>query len=123
MRFKVGQKVRVVKPYSGSEFSDGDIVEIVRIGTEDGETMNCYGAVTSPAHYIWYLYEDEVAPLTNADKIRNMTDEELADFIQRVQIGDFSNLDYGKTFCDMCDRQYECDDCLKYWLKQPAEGE
>ena len=61
--------------------------------------------------------------ISNADKIRSMTDEELADFIQRVQFGDFSNLDYGKTFCDMCDGQYECDDCLKYWLKQPAEGE
>lgn len=61
--------------------------------------------------------------VTNADKIRSMTDEELADFIQRVQFGDFSNLDYGKTFCDMCDGQYECDDCLKSWLKQPAEGE
>lgn len=61
--------------------------------------------------------------VTNADKIRNMTDEELADFIQRVQIGDFSNPDYGKTFCDMCDGQYECDDCLKSWLKQTAEGE
>lgn len=67
--------------------------------------------------------EPFMLPKTNADKIRSMTDEELADFIQRVQIGDFSNLDYGKTFCDMCDRQYECDDCLKYWLKQPAEGE
>ena len=61
--------------------------------------------------------------VTNADKIRSMTDEELADFIQRVQFGDFSNLDYGKTFCDMCDGQYECDDCLKSWLKQSAEGE
>lgn len=62
-------------------------------------------------------------PKTNADKIRSMTDEELADFIQRVEIGDFNCNDYGKTFCDMCDGQYECDDCLKYWLKQPAEGE
>lgn len=60
---------------------------------------------------------------TRGDKIRSMTDEELADFIQRVEIGDFNCNDYGKTFCDMCDGQYECDDCLKYWLKHPAEGE
>lgn len=60
-------------------------------------------------------------PKTNADKIRNMTDEELADFIQRVQIGDFSNLDYGKTFCDMCNAQYECGDCLQWWLKYPVK--
>lgn len=106
MRFKVGQKVRVIKPYSGSEFSDGDIVEIVRIGTEDGETMNCYGAVTSPAHYMWYLYEDEVAPLTNADKIRSMTDEELAEWLEYEGGG-------------ACAEVFGWLD----WLKQPAEWE
>lgn len=36
--------------------------------------------------------------MTNGDKIRSMTDEELAEFISRIQIGDFSNLDYGKLF-------------------------
>lgn len=123
MRFKVGQKVVVKDCVSGGNFKNGDIVEIVQIGTDDGYDMECYGAISPWDGMLWYLYEDEVGPITNADKIRSMTDEELADFIQRVQIGDFSNLDYGKTFCDMCDGQYECDDCLKYWLKQPAEGE
>lgn len=61
--------------------------------------------------------------MTNGDKIRSMTDEELAEFISRIQIGDFSNLDYGKTFCDLCNEQYECDDCLKWWIKQQAKGQ
>ena len=60
-------------------------------------------------------------PMTNADRIRAMTDEELAEFISRIEIGDFGQQVYGKTFCDMCKGQYECDDCRLWWLQQPAE--
>lgn len=59
--------------------------------------------------------------VTNADRIRAMTDEELAEFIGRIEIGDFGPQVYGKTFCDMCKGQYECDDCRLWWLKQPAK--
>ena len=58
---------------------------------------------------------------TNADRIRAMSDEELAEFISRIEIGDFGPQVYGKTFCDMCKGQYECDDCRLWWLQQPAE--
>lgn len=60
-------------------------------------------------------------PQTNADRIRAMSDEELAEFISRIEIGDFGPQVYGKTFCDMCKGQYECDDCRLWWLQQPAE--
>lgn len=57
-------------------------------------------------------------PLTNADRIRAMTDEELANFLDRVEMGD---IDYSKTFCDLCDGFYDCqDDCLVGWLKAEA---
>ena len=59
--------------------------------------------------------------LSNADRIRDMSDEELAEFISRIEIGDFGPQVYGKTFCDMCKGQYECDDCRLWWLQQPAE--
>lgn len=59
--------------------------------------------------------------ITNADRIRSMSDEELAEFISRIEIGDFGQQVYGKTFCDMCKGQYECDDCRLWWLQQPAE--
>ena len=53
---------------------------------------------------------------TNADRIRQMSDEELAEFLDRWELGD---IDYSKTFCDLCDGQYDChDDCLMDWLKQ-----
>ena len=60
-------------------------------------------------------------PETNADRIRAMSDEELSEFISRIEIGDFGPQVYGKTFCDMCKGQYECDDCRLWWLQQPAE--
>lgn len=59
--------------------------------------------------------------LTNADRIRAMSDEELSEFISRIEIGDFGPQVYGKTFCDMCKSQNECDDCRLWWLQQLAE--
>lgn len=57
-------------------------------------------------------------PITNADRIRAMSDEELADFIDRCEMND---IDYAKTFCDLCNGQYECNQCRIDWLQQPAE--
>ena len=80
MRFKVGNKVRVVNPYSGGNFDDGDIVVINQIG--DGEFDNeCYGVISPHDNYMWYLNEDEVMPVTVADGIRAMSDEELAKYL------------------------------------------
>lgn len=70
--------------------------------------------------------------MTNADKIRSMTDEELADFLHELQEG--HNL--GSEFCEYhCPYQLECDEnypsCyadkvagnnhseIDWWLKQP----
>ena len=57
-------------------------------------------------------------PTTNADHIRAMSDEELAEFIYRCEM---SEIDYAKTFCDLCNGQYECGQCRLDWLKQTAE--
>ena len=53
------------------------------------------------------------APLTNADRIRSMTDEELANIIK---------CPYGNPYFDEhlpC--KGSCHDCLLIWLQQPAE--
>lgn len=70
-----------------------------------------------------YGIESDPEIVTNADRIRAMSNEELAEFISRIEIGDFGPQVYGKTFCDMCKGQYECDDCRLWWLQQPAEEE
>lgn len=102
MRFKIGNKVRVVNPYSGGNFEDGDIVEIVQIGFEDED---CYGAISPYDNIMWFLQEDEVAPVTIADKIRTMSDEEMAEFMA-TKLPDY--------ICDWTDLMLK-------WLQQPAE--
>ena len=68
------------------------------------------------------------APETNADRIRSMNDEELADFINRCM-----SEDSAPHICrnlPECDEDVEkdtliplerCKQCLLYWLRQPAE--
>ena len=63
---------------------------------------------------------DHAKPMTNAQKIRSMNDEELAEFIYRCEM---SEIDYAKTFCDLCNGQYECGQCRLEWLQQPQKGE
>lgn len=74
-----------------------------------------------PCTFSKECFEAEEVHNTNADRIRAMSDEELGEFISRIEIGDFGQLVYGKTFCDMCNGQYECGDCRLWWLQQPAE--
>ena len=77
----------------------------------------CEKVIDSPDQYMkrdcQYFCEK-----TNADLIRSMNDEELAEFIDRCEMSD---IDYAKTFCDLCNGQYECAQCRLDWLRQPAE--
>jgi hypothetical protein len=55
-------------------------------------------------------------PMTNGDRIRAMSDEELSKFIP----------DWSYTNACKCDEHYvdcniECKNCVLEWLKQPAE--
>ena len=51
-------------------------------------------------------------PQTNADRIRNMTDEELAEYL--------SNVHYCPT-PSICDPTKNCNDCWLKWLRSPVE--
>lgn len=76
MKHKVNAKLVVKNVYSGGNFENGDIVTVSQIGNED--EPDCYGAVSPHDGLVWFLYEDEVGPATNADRLRSMNDEELA---------------------------------------------
>lgn len=52
--------------------------------------------------------------MTNAEYIRKMSDEELANFLDSVQIGD---IDSSRTFCDICDLEGGCNQCWQWWVK------
>ena len=54
---------------------------------------------------------------TNADRIRAMSDEELAVGIKKIFIGKAPWCDH---HCKL-DDDNSCNTCLKEWLKQPAE--
>lgn len=57
----------------------------------------------------------EIIPMTNADRIRAMTDEELA-------IEMFVGMECGACPCaGKCGNGSHCKDTILEWLKQPAE--
>ena len=56
--------------------------------------------------------------MTNADKIRQMTDEELAEEFCSRNICDYVQDNNN----DWCERRGSCNGCVLAWLKQEAEG-
>lgn len=52
-------------------------------------------------------------PKTNADRIRNMTDEELADLLEDVRTHGFTDLCCDDDLCD----SDGCDCCVHEWLQ------
>lgn len=63
----------------------------------------------------WDCQFQDSKPFTNADRIRSMTDEELARFM--------GNVDYDPwQRCDQC-KWESCEDCCLEWLKQEANDE
>lgn len=60
------------------------------------------------------------APLTNADRIRAMSDKELAELMRSMMDCDSC----GNMFSFKCDGSYEhCSSVCLNWLQQPAEEE
>ena len=89
-------------------------------GTCNGECLrNPYGAnvVHDPKHPYWIVARSRMKckdynrpPMTNADRIRAMSDEELAEFLYW-----YCPYDEAKMDCEESD----CDECVADWLKQP----
>lgn len=57
---------------------------------------------------------EHYAPMTNADRIRSMTDEELAMAIMCP--AEFTGSD------KVCDFSHDCKDCTLAWLQKESEG-
>lgn len=55
-------------------------------------------------------------PMTNADRIRAMSDEELAEFI-----GHHSLCDRIQGESTWCEEHAVCENCLTEWLQQPVK--
>ena len=79
----------------------------------DGHCCNC-GATQ-------YMIEckqpcKNIITITNADRIRAMSDEELCKLL-----GEYKFCDICEEGCDSCTYNGDCDKRLLEWLKQPAE--
>ena len=76
------------------------------------------------SYYIWYVFnwlseyfeivDKDTNVLTNADRIRAMSDEELVKNFWEV-------MDDSKFCTGVCNEQRDGDICRLAWLKQPAE--
>lgn len=62
---------------------------------------------------------EESKKKTNADRIRNMSDEELAEFLDIVEQDGISSQCI--NFPCVCCRDKECSNCWKNWLQSEAE--
>lgn len=58
---------------------------------------------------------------TNADRIRAMSDEQLAKFLLDVEQGNFSVDCCDDRFCNTQNCCHDCAEAAIKWLKQPAE--
>lgn len=58
--------------------------------------------------------------ITNADRIRNMSDEELAEFLDIVGEDGISS-QVCDIPCDCCCEKTECSKCWEDWLQSEAE--
>lgn len=57
--------------------------------------------------------------MTNADRIRSMTDEELANLFDEVETGSFLADKYP---CSECTEKINCDVCFLEWLRAESDG-
>ena len=90
----------------------------------------CRGFVDMQSTFHEHIDRPFMPPMTIADKIRAMTDDQLADFLYPMTFG----IDPAASFCknkkecgDLLDADKEipeewCKKCLQGWLQQPAEG-
>ena len=108
----------------------------------------CKNCPVSPCHTLYYrgsyCCEQRAKhglgdPMTNADRIRSMTDEELAEFIRSMvdesnshNVACYGCINYGTHHSDPANKGtylYECDGCenegigldVLMWIQQPAE--
>lgn len=79
----------------------------------------CRGFIDMKGKFHPYEEKPFMPPMTNADRIRAMSDEELAEFIPNWSYTKACKCDE-ETFVG-CDN--ECEKCVAEWLQQPVREE
>ena len=76
---------------------------------------------TAVAFYKKHLEEQE-KPQTNADRIRAMSIDELANLLLEADQGNFTVDVCDEKYCDPGHCKQDCTDAVKRWLESTAEG-
>lgn len=63
---------------------------------------------------------DKYTRMTNADRIRSFSDEELAELLDSVDNGGIRALDVDYP-CDECTQKTKCNECFIEWLQSEVE--
>ena len=90
-----------------------DAIEAIKCNWPDSRYTILREALDMAVKALEDVTDKNVGKMTNADHIRSMTDEELANIIE---------CPYGNPYFDEhlpC--KGSCHDCLLIWLQQPAE--
>lgn len=88
LRFKIGDKAKVIGDYSGHSFLKGETITILGIGSEYEPDRDCYlaASIDEPEVGEWYIDDAELASYTNGDYIRQMSNDELGRFFEIINI-------------------------------------
>lgn len=89
----------------------------LRGGIDDIHVCNCQHNRNSRENEPCYRCDSR---RTNSDKIRNMSDEELAEFLDIVEEDGISS-QCTNLSCDCCCEKTECSKCWKDWLQSEVE--
>ena len=124
---RIGNRIEM-KLYEDSDKPDfewvkGNVIEgyryrdgIISMKSDDGRIIWC--GVESGG---FRKSEDSLGDfISNADRIRSMSDEELAELLDYVDNGGIRALDVDYP-CDECTQKTECEDCFKEWLQSEVE--
>ena len=90
-----------------------DAIEAIKCNWPDSRYTILREALDMAVKALEDVTDKNVGKMTNADRIRSMTDEELANIVE---------CPYGNPYFDEhlpC--KGSCHDCLLIWLQQPAE--
>lgn len=119
-RLEECKKIEKCNLYSGIE--EGFGYSHCSDAFEDGQTLGAFNAYSSMLDFIKELAE-EYKPKTNAGKIRNMSDEELADFLEEFEACDVCKyLDNNRcTFENPCVHEF-AGAMIYDWLQSEVKG-
>lgn len=119
-RLEECKKIEKCNLYSGIE--EGFGYSHCSDAFEDGQTLGAFNAYSDILYFIKELAE-EYKSKTNAGKIRNMSDEELADFLEEFEVCDVCKyLDNNRcTFENPCVHEF-AGAVIYDWLQSEVKG-